>query len=146
MTRSALALLVGLSPLPSVADQPPCPAAITKAISKQFAGAKVRACKPENKGDQTQFEVKLEQKGGKSLEVDLAPDGSVLQLEEEVALSAVPAVVTKAFADKYGAAAIARAEKQTNTKRGVFYELAFAVGAKTHEATFAADGRFVEEE
>ena len=67
-------------------------------------------------------------------------------IEEMIAISAIPAAVTKAFAAKYGKAELLTAEKQTKADKSVSFEIAFKTAKGTKEATFKADGTFVEEE
>ena len=139
MRQIALALvLVSYSVSAALAD---CPQPVTAAIAKAFPKSKIDSCKPEHEHGRDQLEVKLVRADGVKLEVDVAPDGTILQIEEKIAIDKVPAAVTKAFAAKYPKAKIDAAEKQTRGK-DVFYELAF--GKK--EATFAEDGRFIAEE
>jgi streptogramin lyase len=123
-----------------------CPPAVTAAIEKAHAGVAIASCKKEQENGTTQFEVKLEPKGGKRMEVDVSPDGTILLTEQSIALGDVPPAVMKALAAKYGTRTPTGAEMQTAADGKVTYEIAFKVGAKRKEATFAPDGAFVEEE
>jgi hypothetical protein len=126
------ALLVLLISAPALAD---CPKPVTGAIAKAYPKASVKSCKAEG----ANFEARLVHP---DLELDLAPDGTILATEEKVAVAALPEAVKKAFAARYPKAKAERAEKETTAGGKVSYEIAFG---KT-EATFAADGTFVEEE
>ena len=130
----------------AVAAPPPCPAAVTTAIDKLFPKSSVQVCKAEREDGHDQYEVKLTKADGGKVEVDVSPAGQILQTEEVIALDLVPAAVKKAFAAKYPKATPTRAEKQTPATGKPSYELAFAVDGKRKEATFTADGTFVEEE
>ncbi|MEO6777227.1 MAG: PepSY-like domain-containing protein [Kofleriaceae bacterium] len=147
-TIASTLLLVSALVLPLAAAAPPpsCPAAVTGAIAKQFPKATVQRCKAEREDGHDQFEVKLTKADGGKLEVDVSPAGAILQTEEVVGLDQVPAAVMKAFAAKYPKAKPTRAEKQTPATGKASYELAFQTDGKRKEATFAEDGRFVEEE
>lgn len=128
-------------------DAPACPAAVSAAMTHAFPKATINACKAEREDGHDQFEVRLTLADGTALEVDVTPAGVVLQTEQVVPVNQVPALVAKAFAAKYPAAKATRAEKQTRGAKGdVFFELAFQVAGKKLEATFASDGRFIEEE
>lgn len=127
-----------------VAD--PCPAAVKTAITHAFPKASIARCKAEREDGHDQFEVKVAKEGGGVAEVDVSPDGKILQVEETVTIDQLPAAVAKAFATKYPKANIDRAEKQTPAKGAPRYELAFATDHGRKEATFAEDGTFVEEE
>jgi len=147
MRAYALALLSLHLGGTALADpKPACPASITAAATKAVANTTVMSCKPEHEDGVDQFEVKLVRKDKSVVEVDVSTDGKVLAIEEAIALDKLPAAVTKAFAAKYPKAKPSAAEKQVVTDKGTRYELAFTDGGKRKEATFQADGGFVEEE
>lgn len=139
MLRITLACLL-LAATPGFAA-PSCPTAVTDAIAKAFPKAKVDGCKAEKEHGHDQFEVRVTKADAKKAEVDVSPDGKILQVEEKIAPAELPDAVKKAFATKYPKAKAERAEKQTAGAE-TSYEIAF--GGK--EATFKADGSFVEEE
>jgi hypothetical protein len=128
------------------APKPACPASITAAAARAVAGTSVTSCKPEHEDGVDKFEVKLTRKDRSVVEVDVSTDGKVLAVEEAIALDKLPEAVTKAFAARYPKATPRAAEKQVVTDQGTRYELAFTDGGKRKEATFQADGGFVEEE
>ncbi len=119
-----------------------CPSVVVQAVTKAFPGSTQTACKPEH----GTFEVKLTKQGGGAVEVDVGPDGTILQLEEIVPLSQLPAAVSKAFATKYPKGKITRVEKMTKPGKGSEFELLFSIDGKTKEVTFDATGKFIEEE
>lgn len=128
---------------PAPAD---CPAAVKTALDKAFPGAKLGKCKAEHEHGHDQFEVKLTKADGNAVEVDIATDGKILQVEEKLALDKVPGAVMKAFAAKYPKAKAEAAEKQTPSTGPATYELAFTLDKAKKEATFAEDGKFIAEE
>lgn len=149
MKHFALAAALSLAAVAHAdADDGPkaCPAAVTTALARAFPKSTLGACKAEREDGHDQFEAKLTLADGTALEVDVSPTGDVLQTEQIVPLAQVPAAVTKAFAAKYPAAKVTRAEKQTHGAKDLFFELAFELAGKKREATFANDGRFVDEE
>jgi len=123
-----------------------CPAAVKASIDKAFAKSTITSCKAEKEHGHDQFEVKLTKADGAKAEVDVEPGGKIIQVEEKIALDKVPAAVMKAFAAKYPKAKVDQAEKQTPSEGKPTYELAFASGSGRKEATFAEDGKFIEEE
>jgi hypothetical protein len=152
---SSLALLASLLAFASVAEAgdgkaapspSDCPAAVTTAVAKLYEGSTINKCKPEVEHGRAQVEVKLTKKDGAKIEIDFTKDGQVIQVEEKVALDAVPAPVMKAFATKYPGAKAERGEKQTHADGKVFYEIAFQGPKGRKEVTFAEDGTFTEEE
>jgi hypothetical protein len=138
MLRITLLSLLVASPALAA---PSCPTAVTDAVAKAFPKAKLASCKPEHEDGRDIFEAKLTKADGGKAEVDIAPDGKILQVEELVPVASLPDAVKKAFATKYPKAKADRAEKQT-AGADISYEIKF--GGK--EATFKADGTFVEEE
>lgn len=137
-------LLALLLAAPAYADAPAaCPAAVTAGVMKAFPRATVGACKAAHEHGKDLFEVKITKAGGGKVEVDVAPDGTILQIEESITVDALPGAVKKAFAAKYPKARPSAAEKQTADK-DVKYEIAFEVDGKKKEATFGADGSFLE--
>jgi hypothetical protein len=123
-----------------------CPAPVKQAIDKAFPKASVSKCAPEKEHGRDQFEVVLVRASGGRVEVDVAPDGKILLIEEPIALDQVPAAVMKAFGARYPKAKATSAEKQTPTGAAPTYELAFVIDGKRREATFTTTGTFVEEE
>ena len=145
MKTLLLATAVLLVPAAARADTT-CPAAVKTAITKALPKSTISSCKAEKEHGHDQFEVKLTKADGGSAEVDVTPDGKILQVEEKIAVDKVPAAVMKAFAAKYPKAKVDAAEKQTPAQGGVTYELAFATDSGRKEATFTEAGKFVEEE
>lgn len=142
-TLFALVLVAGLAGTAAAAD---CPAAVKTAIDKAFPKATISTCTAEKEHGRDQFEVVLVKHGGGKAEVDVAPDGKILVVEEPIPMNQVPAAVMKAFAAKYPKAKATRAEKETETGGKPKYELGFEASGTKKEATFAEDGTFVEEE
>ena len=123
------------------ATETPCPAAVTAAANKAFPGGKITKCIAENHS----FEVKMQTKDKSMVELDIAANGDIDQIEQEIPVASLPAAVTKAFAARYPKATILKAEKQTKANKTVTFEVAFKHD-KRKEATFKEDGTFVEEE
>jgi len=133
-------LILALFATPALADTA-CPKAVTDGVAKAFPKSKIDRCHSEHEDGKDIFEAKITRADGTKAEVDVSPDGSILQLEEKIAVDKLPDTVKKAFAARYPKAKAERAEKQTAGKT-VTYEIAFG----ETEATFASDGRFIEEE
>jgi hypothetical protein len=130
----------------SVDGRNTCPESVTQSVAKELPGATLKSCKAEkDEGGHDQFEVTLEQATQK-IEVDVAPDGRILQTETIIAVTDVPAKVMAAFSAKYPGAKSTRAEKQVRAGKGTFYEIKFDAQPKAKEATFSEDGTFVAEE
>ena len=148
LTALVLTLVLGASIAGAEGKKPAaptagCPPAVIISASRAFPGAKITACKAAKEAGSEQFEVKLTRKVGGAIQVDFASNGNVLQIEEPIAINKLPDAVAKAFKAKYPKVRANRAEKQTITDKGVFFEIAFKADGKTKEATFAAAGAFV---
>lgn len=120
-----------------------CPAAVTGSVAKQFPASALSSCKSEGEHGHEQFEVKLVDQGGEHIEVDVAPDGTILQVEQMLPVDRVPAKVLAAFAAKYPGVTPTSAEKQTRPGKPATYEIAFTADSRARESTFAEDGAFV---
>jgi len=58
-----------------------CPSAVTTAAQKAHPGATVSSCKKETEHGKPQYEIKLTAAGGQKIEVDVDPEGAILQTE-----------------------------------------------------------------
>lgn len=123
-----------------------CPKAVSDAIAKAQPVGKMISCKAETENGKAQYEVRVSASDGRKLEIDVSPEGAILQTEEPVAVDSVPQTVREAFAAKFPGMTATRAEKQTSADGTVTFELAFTDATKRREATFAADGKYIEEE
>jgi hypothetical protein len=129
----------------SSAGSSACRDAVTQSMAKEFPTATMSACRAEHEDGQDLFEVKLNS-GGEKIEVDVAPDGMVLQTEVAIAVDQVPAKVMTSLTARYPTAKPTKAEKQVRTGKGTYYELTFLAERKATQVTFAEDGSLVEEE
>jgi hypothetical protein len=145
MTAMAVA---SLAEAPAQAKPMPlgCPQPVVDAIARSVPSSTITACKAAREHDRNLFEVKVTKADHGKLEIDVAPDGAILLIEEQVAVDQVPAAVMKAFAAKYPRSKVVDAEKQTPTGGTPRYELAFTTASGRKEATFTQDGAFVGEE
>jgi hypothetical protein len=66
--------------------------AVQKTADEQSTGATIRGYSSEVEGGALQYEVAMVV-GGHSRDVSIAPDGRVLEIEEEIAWNALPAAV-----------------------------------------------------
>ncbi len=123
-----------------------CPGPVTLTIAQKFPDGLITACKAEHEDGHDQFEVKLTDKIGAKSEADVAPDGTILQIEQIIPLDKVPAAVMAALRAKYPGMTPTRAEQQTRPGHPSTYELAFPDGGQAKEATFGEDGSFVSQE
>jgi hypothetical protein len=113
------------------------PAAVLSAFSKAWPAATVVAFAEETKDGKTYFEI--ESRDGKvARDVLLAPDGSIVEVEEVVPVATLPAAVVEAVHALGPHVVIQKAERVTRGKV-VTYSLQLK-GAKVREVAFDPAG------
>jgi len=123
-----------------------CPTPVKASVAKAYPGSTITGCKQETEKGAVQFEVKLSTKDGKPLEADVAPDGAILQTEEQIAPQKLPAVVLDTFKARYGESKVGKAEKIVKAGGAIEYEIAFTRGGAKMEVTISHEGKVLEEE
>lgn len=113
------------------------PAAVLSAFSKAWPTATVVAFAEETKDGKAYFEIESRD-GNVARDVLLAPDGSIVEVEEVVPEAALPAAVVEAARALGKRVVIRKAEKVTRGKV-VTYSLELK-GAKVKEAAFDPAG------
>jgi hypothetical protein len=117
------------------------PAAVKKAIKAKFPKAEIEEAAREVEDGSTTYEVKLEVKG-RSVDVALKGDGTILEIEKEVPFGDLPKAVKKALAAKYPKAKLEKVEEVTKGKGGpVRYEIAIQT-----EVVLTAKGKVIQAE
>jgi uncharacterized membrane protein YkoI len=81
------------------------PKAVKAAIEDRFPGAEVTSVEKETEDGKVVYDVELKHKGRK-YEMDIQENGTVIEIEKEVALKDVPAAVIKTLEAKYPKATI----------------------------------------
>jgi hypothetical protein len=116
------------------------PAAVQKTADEQSEGATVRGYSSEVDGGRLQYEVEIVVKGH-SRDVIIAPDGSILTVEEQVDLDALPAAVREGLHKKAGTGTITKVESITKLGKLVAYEAQVRTGSKRSEIQIGPDGK-----
>jgi hypothetical protein len=119
------------------ADLPP---AVQKTADEQSRGATVKGYASEKENGRLQYEVQL-LVNGHSKDVTIAPDGKVLEIEEEVALDALPAAVREGLQRKAGPGKITQVESISKRGSLVAYEAHVTSGGKRSEIQVGPDGK-----
>lgn len=116
------------------------PAAVQKAADEQSKGATVRGYAKETEEGKLEYEVEMTL-SGHSKDVTIDPAGNVLEVEEQVALEALPAAVRDGLQKKVGNGKITKVE--TITKHGtlVAYEAQVLTGGKKSEVQVGPGGK-----
>jgi hypothetical protein len=115
------------------------PKAVIKAVKAKFPKAEIKEAAKEEEEGETIYEVSLEVKG-RSVDVALEADGTILEIEKEVPIGELPESVKKALAAKYPKAKIEKVETISKGEDGpVNYEVVIAT-----EVVLSPKGKFVE--
>jgi hypothetical protein len=81
------------------------PKAVADAVKARFPEGKISDAAKEDDHGKTVYDIELKQDGRK-YETDIQADGTMLEVEKEIAVKDLPAVITKAVAAKYPKATI----------------------------------------
>jgi len=143
----AVAALLSAATYAERGDGVRLPAAVRKALQSLYPGATPEEVKSEMEGMRV-YEVELEQ-GERKFEVTLAPNGTVLEVETQVALEELPDPVKAALRRAAGGAEIEEISKEVThwvltlkklDAPEVSYEAQVVKDGREIELEFAADG------
>ncbi len=122
-----------------------CPPNVRSAVTKSRPGASITGCKQQRSDDgSAAFEVSVVDHG-KKLQLDVAPDGTLVATEQSVATSALPAGAMKSIESKYPNARGFEATKLVEPGGSVSYEVEFVSEGRPTELTVSPDGRIIAE-
>jgi hypothetical protein len=125
------------------------PDSVMHSVNARLPGASINSVEKEQEHGQLVYDLELTQNGRK-YEMDVVDDGTVLQIEKEVAPNDVPAAVTKAVHAKYPNATIKEVMEVSavkgKTEHADHYEVVVVDAGKKEELTVALDGSSVKEE
>ena len=120
------------------------PAAVLSAFEKSYPEATIRGFSREEEGGKTLYEVESLE-GKTTRDIQYAPDGTVAEIEEGVAVNDLPAVVREAVKREYPKGKVVKAEKVTRESM-VEYEVHLTAGKARHELVLDAAGKVVEKD
>jgi hypothetical protein len=115
------------------------PAPVQKTADEQSTGALVRGYSSEMEGGKLEYEVQMTI-NKHSRDVSIAPDGRVLEIEEEVSMNDLPASVRDALKKKANSGTITKIESLTKGNKLVAYEAQLRNGAKRSEIQVGPQG------
>jgi len=121
------------------------PAAVERTVAAQSQGATIRGFAEEKEKGQTFYEVELTV-AGHTKDVLIDASGTVLEVEEQVELSALPAPVRTALLARAGAGKIETVESLTKRGTLVAYEAHLVTNGKRSEIQVGPDGKRLAEE
>jgi hypothetical protein len=138
-----LCILLSFSAIGSAKDKPltksQLPLPVRKTADEQSKGATVRGYSSEVENGKLEYEVQLTV-NGRSRDVTIAPDGHVLEVEDEVPQDELPAPVREAIQKRAGSATVLKVESLTKGGKLVAYEAHVRNGAKRSEIQVGPNG------
>jgi hypothetical protein len=148
LALAAVAVLVLVAPARAgekvALDKLPKP--VADAVAKRFPKAEAKGASKDGTGDKTVYEVTLKE-GGKNIDVTVSAEGTITQIEKEMAFADLPKVVAETFEKKYPKAKYTIIEAVITVKDGKetleYYEAVLVTAdKKTFEAEVLPDGKF----
>jgi hypothetical protein len=116
------------------------PAAVQKTVDQESRGATIRGYSSETDNGQLVYEIEM-RVHGHNRDVLVAGDGSVLEIEEQVALDSLPAPVRDGLRQLAGRGRITEVESLTKHGTLVAYEAQVRTGTKRSEIQVGPDGK-----
>jgi uncharacterized membrane protein YkoI len=121
------------------------PPAVEKTVAAQSAGATIRGFSTEKEKGQTLYEVEMTVKGH-SKDISIAPDGAIVEIEEQVALDSLSPEVKAGLQAKAGKGKILKVESLTKKDKLVAYEAQVDTNGKKSEVQVGPDGKPLDHE
>ena len=121
------------------------PPAVEKTVAAQSAGATIRGFSTEIEKGQTLFEVEMTV-SGHSKDVSMTADGSIVEVEEQVALDSLSPEVKAGLQAKAGNGKILKVESLTKKDKLVAYEAKVETNGKKSEVQVGPDGKPLDHE
>ena len=116
------------------------PAAVQQTAAAQSAGANITAYSQDREDGKLEYEVEMTV-AGHSKDVTIAPDGQLLEVEEQVELSTLAASVQAGLHKKAGQGVITKVESLTKHGTLVAYEAQVRKGARHFEVQVGPQGQ-----
>jgi hypothetical protein len=121
------------------------PPAVEKTVAAQSAGATIKGFNEEKEKGQTFYEAEMTV-NGHSKDVLIDGSGTVVEVEEEVALDSLPAEVKAGLQAKAGKGKISKVESLTKKGKLVAFEAKVNTDGKKSEVQVGPDGKPLDHE
>ena len=121
------------------------PASVQKIAQDQSKGAVIKRYVKDNENGQLEYEVQMTI-DGHSKDVAIAPDGKLLEVEEQVTLDLLAAAVRRSLQNRAGKGAIIKVESITKQGKIVAYEAQVRTEGKHSEIQVGPDGQALQHE
>lgn len=97
------------------------PPAVAATVDREAKGATIKGFATEREHGRTTYEAETVM-NGRTRDIEIAPDGRVVEIEEEVDMTSLPAKVQQALSAKAAGGRITKVESLTRDSRLVAYE------------------------
>jgi hypothetical protein len=121
------------------------PPAVEKTVAAQSAGATIRGFSTEREKGQTLYEVEMTV-NGHSKDISMTADGSIVEIEEQVALDSLAPEVKAGLQAKAGKGKILKVETLTKKDKLVAYEAQVETNGKKSQVQVGPDGKPLDHE
>ncbi len=121
------------------------PPAVEKTVAAQSAGATIRGFSTEKEKGQILYEVEMTV-NGHSKDISMAADGSIVEIEEQVALDSLSPEVKAGLQAKAGKGKILKVESLTKKDKLVAYEAQVETNGKKSDVQVGPDGKPLDHE
>jgi hypothetical protein len=115
------------------------PMTVRRTADELSKGAIVKGYSQDKESGKVEYEVEMTI-GSHSMDVTIAPDGSLMEVEEQVEMTALPTAVQSGLKAKAGKGSITKVESITKKGNVVAYEAQVKTGAKLSEIQVGPDG------
>jgi uncharacterized membrane protein YkoI len=140
IAASVLALALTATAQDRKIERSALPPAVEKAVQAETRGATIKGFAEEREHGKTFYEVETVV-DGRTRDVLFAPDGTVAEVEEEVALDSLPASVQTGLKKKAAGNSIGKVESLTKKGKLVAYEGHIKRNGKSAEIQVGPEGQ-----
>ena len=121
------------------------PLAVEKTVAANSEGATIKGFSTETENGQTTYEAEMVVKGH-SKDISMTADGSIVEVEEEVAMQSLSPEVQAGLQAKAGKGKIGKVESITKKGKLVAYEAKVVTEGKKSEVQVGPDGKPLDHE
>lgn len=140
LTASVLATTIFAIAQEKKIDRAALPPAVEKTVQAQSQGATIKGFTTEVENGKRVYEAEM-MVDGHSRDIEIAPDGSLNEVEQAVAFDSLPVNVQTALTAKARGAKITKVESLRKKDKLVAYEAATLKGMKHGEIQVGPDGK-----
>jgi hypothetical protein len=145
MTASGLLLAGNASAQEKKIKRSDLPPAVEKTVAAQSEGATIKGFSTEKEKGETLYEAEMTV-NGHSKDISMTADGSIVEIEEQVAMDSLSADVKAGLQAKAGKGKILKVESHTKKEKLVAYEAKVDTNGKKSEVQVGPDGKPLDHE